>query len=151
MTMKNVESDKFDLGRFIDAQNGIFESAIKELLTGNKRGHWMWFVFPQIAGLSTSSTARYFAISNQDEARAYLANPILRSRLEDAVGAAMSCGSRDVTAIFGYPDDLKFRSCLTLFTFVGGKESIFSNALAQFYNGRLESKTIDLLGVKCNL
>ena len=146
--MKNVESDKFNLGRFIDAQNGIFESAIKELFIGNKKGHWMWFVFPQMAGLGTSSTARRFAIGNLEEGRAYLANPILGSRLEGAVGAVMCCGSRDVTAIFGYPDDLKFRSSLTLFTLVEGRESIYLDALVHFYRGDPDLKTIDLLGME---
>src|SRR5438552_18373980 len=108
--------DRFDLQRFLTAQEPVFETVLAELRAGGKRSHWMWFVFPQLAGLGRSSMARFYGISGIEEARAYLAHPLLGSRLDLCTRIVLASQSPSLHAIFGSPDDLKFRSCMTLFS-----------------------------------
>jgi uncharacterized protein (DUF1810 family) len=117
-------NDPHDLQRFIDAQSGLFDQALAELRAGRKRGHWMWFIFPQVAGLGRSETARRFAIASRREAQAYLDHAILGPRLLDCTRAVCRAEGRSAYEIFGSPDDLKFRSSMTLFAEVAGDNGI---------------------------
>ena len=140
------------LERFREAQDGdgTWLRALAELKAGEKRSHWMWFVFPQLAGLGQSPTARFYAIANLAEARAYLADPVLRERLVEAVRAALAwAGRRSLEAIFGGIDALKFVSSLTLFEHAsqGSDRESFAAALDGLAAGRRDSRTLDLLGI----
>lgn len=138
-------SDAFDLQRFVSAQAPVYDDVLAELRAGRKRTHWMWFVFPQIAGLGHSPTAKHFALSSLAEARAYLDHPVLGDRLTRCTEAVLACGRTDAHAIFGSPDDLKFRSCLTLFSKVAGPHPIFAQALQAFFGGEEDRATLDRL------
>lgn len=127
-------SDPFDLQRFVDAQAGVFDAALAELRAGRKRTHWMWFVFPQIAGLGSSAMAQAYAISGLPEARAYLAHPVLGPRLRAVTEAVNAVEGRSAHEIFGSPDDLKFRSSMTLFA-RASEEAVFRGALAKYFGG----------------
>ena len=120
--------DPFDLQRFIDAQAPVIEDALAELRAGRKRTHWMWFVFPQIAGLGSSAMAVRYAIGSPAEARAYLAHPVLGDRLRECVRLVVAT-SRPLADVFGHPDDMKFRSCVTLFAAVAPAQAVFAEAL----------------------
>ena len=135
----------FDLDRFIDAQNGIYGQALSELKAGRKRSHWMWFIFPQIAGLGTSSMAEKYAIRSAEEAAAYLADPILGTRLLRCVDAMLSVNDRSAHDILGSPDDLKFRSSLTLFAAISDHGSLFHRAIDKYYAGEFDKRTVELL------
>lgn len=126
------------LGRFVEAQTATYDGALAELRRGQKTGHWMWFVFPQIAGLGRSPTARFYAIADLDEARAYLAHPVLGPRLVEAVEAINALPGRDAHAVFGAPDDLKLRSCLTLFHVADPDEPAFRRALDKYFGGMVD-------------
>jgi uncharacterized protein (DUF1810 family) len=142
-------SESYDLERFVKAQGGIYSVALAELRAGQKRSHWMWFVFPQLAGLGSSPTAEAYAIASLAEARAYLAHPILGPRLVECVQAASAVRDRSAGDIFGYPDELKFRSSLTLFHLAaaGQKEKApFKAALTRFFDGKDDPKTVQILG-----
>ncbi|MCG5239888.1 DUF1810 domain-containing protein [Azospirillum doebereinerae] len=121
--------DPFDLQRFVSAQEPVFATVLEELRAGRKRSHWMWFVFPQRRGLGRSETALFYGIDSLDEARAYLAHPILGPRLEQATRAVLVIQGRSLHAIFGYPDDLKFRSSMSLFAEAAGAQSPYRAAL----------------------
>ncbi|WP_416068066.1 DUF1810 domain-containing protein [Rhizobium sp. ZK1] len=140
----------YDLHRFIEAQNGIYEQALTELKTGRKRSHWMWFIFPQIAGLGTSSMAEKYAIRSAEEASAYLADPILGSRLLRCVEAIISVNDRSAHDIMGAPDDLKLRSSMTLFAAVSDHGSPFHKAIERFYDGKFDERTISILSAGNN-
>jgi uncharacterized protein (DUF1810 family) len=131
-----------DLSRFIEAQTGAYEAALAELRRGQKTGHWMWFVFPQIEGLGRSPTARFYALADLAEARAYLAHPVLGPRLIDAVEAILALPGRDAHAVFGAPDDLKLRSCLTLFQAAAPGEPTFARALDKYFGGAPDPLTL---------
>jgi uncharacterized protein (DUF1810 family) len=138
-------SDPFHLQRFVDAQDGVFPTALAELRAGAKQSHWMWFIFPQLAGLGRSSTAQYYGIRSRDEAIAYLANPLLGPRLHDAVEAILLWAhKRSAEEILGSIDALKLRSCLTLFDVIK-PDGLFGRALAAFYDGP-DERTLALLG-----
>lgn len=134
------------LTRFIEAQEAIYDSALAELRAGHKRSHWMWFIFPQLAGLGRSSTARYYALEGLDEARAYLAHPLLGPRLDECTAATLGHTQRSALDIFGPLDELKFRSSLTLFALVTDPGSTFQQALQRFFGGRQDQRTLELLG-----
>jgi uncharacterized protein (DUF1810 family) len=134
-----------DLQRFVDAQRDVYATALAELRAGRKRSHWMWFIFPQIAGLGQSEMARRYAIRDGDEAAAYLAHPVLGPRLRECASAVAAHGDRDVGAIFGHPDDLKFHSCMTLFADVAPAEAIFQDCLDRFFDGVPDPATIERL------
>jgi uncharacterized protein (DUF1810 family) len=138
--------DPYDLRRFVVAQSAIFEQARSELRAGRKQTHWMWFVFPQFKGLGASETARAFAISGLDEARAYLAHPVLGARLRECCALVNRIEGRSAHEIFGDPDDMKFRSCLTLFAVAAPKEAVFAQALARYFGGEPDPRTMAGLG-----
>jgi uncharacterized protein (DUF1810 family) len=118
--------DPYDLNRFLSAQEGVYDRALAELKSGQKRTHWMWYIFPQIDGLGRSPTARYYSIKNIEEARQYLNHPVLGKRLLECTEALLAAKGRSLSEIFGYPDDLKFRSSMTLFEKIAGSGSAFS-------------------------
>jgi uncharacterized protein (DUF1810 family) len=138
-------NDPYDLQRFIDAQNPVFEQVCAELGAGQKRGHWMWFIFPQLRGLGHSQMATRFAISSRDEAEAYLKHPVLGSRLRECTRLVMLVEGRSINQIFGYPDDLKFRSSMTLFASTASENQIFKDALQKGFAGELDRLTIERL------
>lgn len=131
--MKN--SDIYSLGRFLSAQNPVYDTVLSELRQGKKRTHWMWYIFPQAAGLGRSSTSRHFAINSLAEARAYLKHPILGKRLVECAEVLLGIEGKTAHDIFGYPDDLKLRSCVTLFAGVAGTGSVFEQVLEKYYHG----------------
>ena len=136
-------SDQYELKRFVDAQEGVYEQACAELRAGRKRSHWMWFVFPQIRGLGSSPTAVRFAISGMEEARAYLEHPMLGSRLRECTGIVVDVEGRSVEQIFGYPDDLKFHSSITLFAKAAAEAGVFGEALEKFFGGEMDRGTLE--------
>ena len=127
-----MPSGPFNLARFLEAQENIYVTALSELRSGQKRSHWMWFVFPQIKGLGFSTTARYYAIEGIDEARAYLTHPTLGPRLRACTEAVNNLHGKSLSQIFAYPDDLKFRSSMTLFELASDANSAFSKALDKY-------------------
>lgn len=141
------DSDPYNLDRFLYAQEGVHEDALAEIHRGRKRTHWMWFVFPQLDGLAKSATSRVYAIKSLDEARAYLAHSVLGSRLRDCAVAVLAQQGRTPTEIFGYPDDMKLRSCMTLFECVCASGSVFSQVLDAKYHGQRDIETLRLLGM----
>lgn len=142
--MREDDDDPFKLHRFVDAQNAVIEEAICELRAGRKRGHWMWFVFPQIVGLGFSPMATAYGISSLAEARAYLRHPLLGCRLRECVRLVVASGC-PIAEIFGCPDHLKFRSCLTLFAAAVPDEPLFSNALESCCEGEADPLTLERL------
>jgi uncharacterized protein (DUF1810 family) len=138
--------DPYDLGRFLQAQEDDYEQALSEIKAGRKRTHWMWYIFPQIDGLGVSSTSRRYAIKGLDEARAYLDHPILGPRLLECAEAVVRLEGKTAREIFGSPDDLKLRSCATLFACASPPGSVFERLLTKYYQGRRDDKTLDLLG-----
>lgn len=134
------------LDRFVSAQRDTYDRALAEIRAGRKRTHWMWFVFPQLAGLGRSATAAYYALSGLAEAAAYLAHPVLGPRLVAISRALLDLPAPDPTAVFGYPDDLKLHSCMTLFAQVHGADAVFGAVLAACFAGRPDDATLRLLG-----
>jgi uncharacterized protein (DUF1810 family) len=134
-----------DLERFVRAQERTYGTALAEVRGGRKRSHWMWYVFPQIAGLGFSETSQRYAIRNIAEARAYLAHPLLGPRLIECFEAALGVEGRTAHEIFGSPDDLKFRSCATLFACVTPPGSVFQRVLDQYFGGEGDPRTLELV------
>ncbi len=138
--------DRFDLQRFVTAQAGVIEDVLGELAAGRKTSHWMWFVFPQLRGLGSSSMAQFYGIASLDEAKAYLRHPLLGPRLVDCTERVLRHRDHTLHAIFGSPDDSKFRSCMTLFHIASsGPETVFERALGQFCAGERDPRTLALL------
>ena len=137
-------SDSFDLRRFVDAQAAVYPQIVAELSHGRKQTHWMWFIFPQIAGLSFSAMAQRFAIGSRAEAVAYLEHHLLGPRLVECTRLVMDASEKPVTEILGSPDDMKFRSCMTLFDSVS-KQEIFAEAIAAFYPDGKDRATLAIL------
>ncbi len=137
--------DPYDLGRFVEAQAAVYAQVCSELGAAEKRSHWMWFIFPQIRGLGSSPTAVRYAIGSLEEARAYLAHPVLGARLRECTGLVLGTTGRTVEAIFGYPDDLKFHSSMTLFARAAADETIFDEALGRFFGGAMDRGTVERL------
>lgn len=146
MATSRSADDPFDLGRFVHAQEDDYECALEEITSGRKRTHWMWYIFPQLDGLGSSSTARHYAIKSIDEARAYLAHAVLGPRLQQCAEAALRVEGRSAPEIFGSPDDLKLRSCATLFACVAPPGSVFDRLLDKYYAGARDGATLRLLG-----
>lgn len=140
--------DAYDLRRFVEAQAGSYAGALAELRAGTKRGHWMWFVFPQIAGLGTSPMARRYAIATLDEAQAYLGHAVLGARLRACTAAVNGLTGRSARAVFGSPDDMKFRSSMTLFARAAPDEPAFQVALATYFGGVEDPLTLDRLAAR---
>ncbi len=134
----------FDLERFVEAQNPVYATVCEELRRGEKRSHWMWFIFPQIRGLGRSHIAQRYAIGSREEASAYLAHPVLGSRLVECTRLVNTIEGRSVEEIFGSPDDMKFRSSMTLFAAVS-ENPVFSEALEKYFNGSPDRLTINAL------
>ena len=136
-----------DLERFVRAQIGSYETALWEIRKGRKCSHWMWYIFPQIAGLGMSSTAQYYAIQDLQEAEEYLAHPILGPRLREISGELLKLPTDDAYAVFGWPDDLKLRSSMTLFSCAAADEPLFQQVLDKFYRGEPDERTLELLNL----
>jgi len=134
----------FDLQRFVEAQNPVIDDALSELRAGRKRSHWMWFVFPQIEGLGSSPMAQRYAIRSRAEVEAYLKHPVLGDRLRECARLVVAANS-PITEVFGHPDDLKFRSCVTLFAAAAPDEAVFSEALGACCDGRADLSTLEKL------
>jgi uncharacterized protein (DUF1810 family) len=135
----------YDLERFLNAQEGVFDRAFDELCAGEKQSHWMWFVFPQLRGLGHSPMAQRYGIHSLDEARAYLQHPVLGLRLRRCTEAVLAVPDRSLRQIFGTPDDLKFRSSMTLFSLASEEEPIFHEALDKYCSGTMDRATRDLI------
>jgi uncharacterized protein (DUF1810 family) len=146
--VKETSGDPYDLGRFVSAQDGggTYRQALAELRQGSKRSHWMWFVFPQLAGLGHSPTARKYALSGLDEARAYLRHPVLGPRLLESAGAVAGLAGRTAGQIFGGTDERKLRSSITLFLRADPEEPVFQRLLDQYFEGLPDAATDELLG-----
>jgi nicotinamidase/pyrazinamidase len=143
---ENISSDdRYDLGRFLGAQSRVYGEVCAELDRGRKTSHWMWFIFPQIRGLGASPTAHRFALSSLDEARAYLRHPVLGPRLLECTRRLLAVEGRSARQILGSPDDLKLRSCLTLFAVASGGDPVFEAALSKYYGGEYDPRTLELL------
>lgn len=147
------QPDPFNLRRFVSAQEEIYSrraetvyaAALAELRSGQKRTHWMWFIFPQYKGLGYSSMSQHYAIQSSEEARHYLSHPLLGSRLVECAEAVLNTNGRSASQIFGSPDDMKLRSSMTLFATVTDSESIFSRVLDKYFQGQQDTKTLELL------
>ena len=140
-----MAEDPYDLKRFLLAQEADYDQALSEIRSGRKRSHWMWYIFPQFDGLGFSSTAKHYAIRSLAEAKAYLEHPVLGPRLLECAEAVVSLEGRSATEIFGSPDDLKLRSCATLFASVSSPGSVFDRLLGKYYQGKPDAKTLQLL------
>jgi len=134
--------DRFDLERFVQAQAGLYEQVLSELRAGRKRSHWIWFVFPQIAGLGHSPMAQRYAISSLDEARACLEHPVLGARLRECSALVLAVPGKTVHEIFGSPDDLKVHSSMTLFHRAAPDETVFGQCLQQYFAGEEDPGTV---------
>jgi uncharacterized protein (DUF1810 family) len=137
-------TDPHNLQRLVAAQAGVYSRVLAELRAGEKQSHWMWFIFPQIRGLGSSSTAQKYAIQSMDEARAYLAHPVLGPRLRECTQLVNAINGRSIEDIFGFPDNLKFHSCITLFGHIS-QEPVFTDALNKYFNRETDCKTLALL------
>jgi uncharacterized protein (DUF1810 family) len=139
--------DPYDLRRFVDAQADAFERALAELQRGQKRTHWMWYIFPQFDGLGFSSTSKRYSIKSIAEAKAYLCHPVLGPRLMECAEAVVRIEGRSAFEIFGSPDDVKLRSCATLFACVSPVGSVFDRLLGKYFDGERDGKTLRLAGI----
>jgi len=139
------DKDPYNMRRFLDAQDPVYAQVCSELRAGRKRSHWMWFIFPQIQGLGYSPLARKFAIASLQEAKAYLDHPILGARLKEFCRLVNRVEGRSIEEIFGYPDDLKFRSSMTLFAHAASDDQIFRDALEKYFNGEDDPATVERL------
>ena len=141
-----IACDPYGLARFVDAQERTYEQALSEIRSGRKRSHWMWYVFPQFDGLGLSATSKRYAIKSVAEAEAYLRHPILGPRLFESVQAVLRVEGRSAFEIFGSPDDMKLRSCATLFASISPAGSVFEQLLARYFGGEADARTLRLLG-----
>jgi uncharacterized protein (DUF1810 family) len=137
--------DPFDLNRFVEAQGRVYDAVVSELRAGRKRTHWMWFVFPQLRALGRSPTAHLYGIGSLDEARAYLAHPVLGPRIRECARLVAAVEGSDIEQIMGWPDDLKLRSSMTLFARASADDRDFVDVLAKFYDGEADPATDELL------
>jgi len=140
-----VSSDPYDLRRFVDAQESVYRSVVAELRAGRKRSHWIWFIFPQLRGLGRSATAIRYGIASRDEAAAYLAHPVLGPRLRECTRLVAQVDGRSIEEIFGWPDNLKVRSSMTLFAQATDDNADFQAVLEKYYGGEPDPATIDIL------
>jgi uncharacterized protein (DUF1810 family) len=140
-----IDADPYELTRFVQGQEHSYGQALAEIRSGRKRSHWMWYVFPQIEGLGLSATSKHYAIKSLGEAEAYLRHPILGPRLLESVEAALGIEGRSALEVFGSPDDLKLRSCATLFASVSPAGSVFEQILDRYFDGTPDEATLRLL------
>ena len=136
-----------DLSRFRDAHERYFNIALKEISSGRKVSHWMWYIFPQIQGLGRSSTSQYYAIQNLEEARLFLQDPYLGGNLIEICTVLLELKTDSPTCVFGKPDDMKLRSCMTLFSVIAEGNSVFDRVLEKYFSGRLDELTLRILGI----
>jgi uncharacterized protein (DUF1810 family) len=141
-------TDPHDLQRFVDAQASLIETVRAELRAGRKRSHWMWFIFPQLHGLGSSPMAQRYAIASLDEAQAYLSHPLLGPRLQECTELVNAIENASIERIFGYPDDLKFRSSMTLFSAATEENRVFQTALDRYFEGKPDAKTLAQLELR---
>lgn len=139
-------SDEFD--HFLEAQQPVIDQVMRELAAGEKRSHWMWYIFPQVIGLGQSYLAQRYAIHSLEQARRYAAHPILNERLRQCTRLVWEVQNRNISDIFGYPDDLKFHSSMTLFASAVPDDPLFAFALDKYFAGRKDAKTLEILGLK---
>jgi uncharacterized protein (DUF1810 family) len=142
--MSKSQADPYDLNRFVRAQEDSYRQALSELQSGRKQSHWMWYIFPQLEGLGSSPTAKFYSIKSEDEARAYLEHPVLGQRLAECAEAVLAVDGKSATEILGSPDDLKLKSCATLFAHVSPPGSVFERILDAFYAGERDAATLRL-------
>ena len=138
-------NDHFDLTRFITAQEMVYSRVLFELRNGRKRTHWMWFIFPQIDGLGNSSTTKHYAIKSIEEAQEYLNHPVLGKRLKECAETVLAIEGRTISEIFGYPDDMKLKSSMTLFSSLADSDHVFISVLNKYFNGESDIRTLNLL------
>ena len=138
-------TDDYNLQRFLDAQDHVYGAVLDELRAGRKSSHWMWFIFPQVTGLGYSGAAQKFAMTSLEEAKAYLQHPVLGQRLRECTQFVLNVDGRSAEQIFGYPDNLKLRSCLTLFMTATTDNKVFKDALLKYFDGKPDTLTLDLL------
>ena len=138
-------ADPYLLARFLEAQEGAYDQAMSEIRRGRKQSHWMWYVFPQFAGLGSSPTSMFYAIKSVDEAKGYLAHPVLGPRLIESVQSVLNIQGRSAFEIFGSPDDMKLRSCATLFASISPERSVFAQVLDRYFGGQADERTLRLL------
>jgi uncharacterized protein (DUF1810 family) len=136
---------EFNLERFVEAQTGVYKEVVAELRAGRKQSHWMWFIFPQIAGLGRSAMAQKFAVASADEAAAYLSHPLLGARLRECSALVAAIDDKDIDDIFGAPDNLKFHSSMTLFAEIAPDEAVFQDCINKYFDGRPDEATLDRL------
>jgi uncharacterized protein (DUF1810 family) len=138
--------DPYDLNRFVQAQQDVYEHALSEIRSGRKRSHWMWYIFPQYDGLGSSVISKRYAIKSRAEAEAFLRHPVLGPRLWECAEAALAVEARSAFEVFGSPDDRKLQSCATLFAYVSPSGSVFDRLLDKYFRGERDHKTLHLLG-----
>ena len=138
--------DPAGLERFVKAQKYAYDPALREIRSGRKRSHWMWYIFPQLQGLGYSSTAQYYGIRDLEEAQDYMEHPVLGPRLVEISEALLVLDTSDASAVMGYPDDLKLRSSMTLFELAAPEQPVFSRVLEKYYSGHRDRHTLELLG-----
>lgn len=141
-----MNNDPYHLSRFVSAQEGIFEHVLTELRNGRKQSHWMWFIFPQMEGLGSSATSRHYSIKSKEEAQQYLNHPILGARLVQCAEILLALDGKSASEIFGFPDDKKLKSSMTLFASVADPNSVFGRVLDKYFDGKRDHKTLYLLG-----
>jgi uncharacterized protein (DUF1810 family) len=137
--------DPHNLSRFLEAQAPVYAQVLGELRAGRKRSHWIWFIFPQVAGLGLSAMSERYAIASLDEAQAYLAHPVLGARLRECSDSVLAVRDRPIHEIFGSPDDMKFRSCMTLFNRADPVETVFAACLTKYFEGQADMQTLRIL------
>jgi uncharacterized protein (DUF1810 family) len=136
---------EFNLERFVEAQTAVYKEVVAELRAGRKQSHWMWFIFPQIAGLGRSAMAQKFAVASADEAAAYLSHPLLGARLRECSALVAAIDDKDIDDIFGAPDNLKFHSSMTLFAEIAPDEAVFQDCINKYFDGRPDEATLGRL------
>jgi uncharacterized protein (DUF1810 family) len=143
---ENDAVDPYELNRFLSAQEGIYDRVLSELRGGQKRTHWMWYIFPQIDGLGHSPTTRHYAVKSLEEARRYLAHPVLGARLVESAETVLAVQGLSATDIFGHPDDWKLQSSMTLFALASEPGSVFERVLEKYYQGKRDARTLEIVG-----
>ncbi len=138
-------NDPFDLHRFTMAQDSVYDDVLRELRSGQKRTHWIWYIFPQIDGLAYSTNSKHYAIKSLDETRQYLNHPVLGRRLVECVEAVLAIEGRSILEILGSPDDMKLKSSMTLLSLVANSPSIFNCAIDKYYGGKTDDRTVDII------
>ena len=136
---------KYNLKRFLDAQEKDYMIALQEIKNGKQNSHWMWYIFPQIVGLGLSSTSRYYAIANIDEAKEYMRNPVLKAHMLEICETLLQLNNKDANKIFGYPDNMKLKSSMTLFEAAAPEYEVFKEVLEQYFQGKRDEKTMHVI------